>query len=311
MVVSLVNKFYDECLFIRKSFTEEQKTSMTKQDKKLNIVFNEFKKNKVGILFSSILILLIVGSILAPLTSYSPSEINPMESLQKPSRDHILGTDSLGRDYFTRILYGGRISLLVGFSSMVISTIFGTFIGLTSGFLGGIFDSICMRLIDVLTSLPTFLIMIIISTLVGPSIKMLIILISLFSWMRTARIVRAETLAIKERDFLLAARALGTNKYVCMTKHILPNILPSIIVTSSMSIASAILMESSLSYLGLGVKLPMASWGSMLQEAQQYILDLPFLAFIPGFCILCVVCSFNILGDILRSSLVSKNNKSL
>ena len=183
---------------------------------------------------------------------------------------------------------------------MILSTTIGTLIGALSGYFGGKLDNIIMRIIDVFMCIPSFFLILIVNAYVKPGIKNIILIIGLFSWMGIARIVRAEALSIKEREYVLCAKALGANTKRVLLKHIIPNIFPSIIVAASINIASAILMESSLSFLGLGVQQPMSSWGSMLQAAQGYIGEAPNLAIFPGLLILLTVLSFNVLGDVFE-----------
>lgn len=269
-------------------------------------VWNSLKENKLAMICLVILIIIAVASILAPLSPYDPDAMDLANKLQPPSQEHWFGTDNLGRDYFTRALYGGQVSLKVGIFSMMVSTIFGTLFGTISGYIGGKVDSLMMRFVDIFMSIPSFLLIIIINAFISPSISTMILIIGMFAWMGVARIVRAETMSLKERDFVLSARMLGASKLEIIVIHIIPNMAPSIIVAASISIARAILTESSLSFLGFGVQLPMASWGSMLQSAQSQILDLPFLAFFPGLFILLTVLSFNVLGDVLRNALEPK-----
>lgn len=272
--------------------------------------FNELlKKNHIAKISLIVLTIIIIGSILAPLSPYDPDKIDLINKFQNPGIKHWFGTDNLGRDYFTRALYGGRVSLTVGACSMVVSVFFGTIIGTISGYIGGRLDSIIMRCIDIFMSVPSFLLIIIINTFISPSIFTMVFIISLFAWMGVARIVRAETLSLKERDFVVAAQNFGASKLFIIYKHILPNIASSIIVAASVSIAKAILTESGLSFLGFGVQLPKSSWGSMLQNAQSQVLDLPFLSLIPGVLILITVLSFNILGDVLSKALEPKSIK--
>lgn len=231
-----------------------------------------------------------------------------MNSLSSPSKDHIFGTDEMGRDYFARALYGGRVSLTVGFLSMIISTVIGTIVGTISGYFGGRVDSLIMRTIDILMSIPTFFLILILNAYLKPGIQNIIIIIGLFSWMGIARIVRAETLSVKEREYVLYSKVIGERSNIIMLKHIIPNIFPTVIVASTLNIAGAILTESSLSFLGLGVRQPDSSWGSMLKYAQGYIGDAPYLALFPGILILLTVLSFNILGDVFRVAFEPKAN---
>ena len=250
--------------------------------------------------------IIIAASILAPLSPYDPDQYDLMNKLALPSLAHPFGTDDLGRDYFTRALYGGRVSLTVGFFAMLVSVALGTVVGTVSGYVGGVVDMLLMRLLDIIMSVPTFLLIIIINAYVKPGLPTMIFIIAIFSWMGVARIVRAETMSLKERDFVLAAKNLGASDFVIIFRHIIPNMSSSIIVAASLSIARAILTESSLSFLGFGVRLPNSSWGSMLQNAQSQILYNPFLAVFPGLLILITVLSFNVLGDVLRSALEPK-----
>lgn len=263
----------------------------------------EIKKNKLGMFAVICLTIIIVISIFAFLTPYDPETIDMNNQLSSPSLKHIFGTDELGRDYFTRALYGARISLIVGILSMMVSIFIGTLVGAISGLLGGKIDATIMRIIDMLMSIPLFFLLLIVNSYLRPSIANIVIIIGIFGWMSIARIVRSETLSIKERDYILCSKALGSNNMNIVKKHIIPNSISTVIVAASINIADAILMESSLSFLGLGVQQPMASLGSMLQTAQARIGDKTYLAIFPGLMILLIVLSFNVLGDILRVAL--------
>ncbi len=263
----------------------------------------ELKKNKLGIFALVCLILIIILSVFAFLTPYNPDTIDMSNQFISPNLKNIFGTDELGRDYFTRALYGARISLIVGVLSMMVSIFIGTLVGAISGLLGGKVDAIIMRIIDMLMSIPLFFLLLIVNSYLRPSIANIIIIIGIFGWMSIARIVRSETLSIKERDYILCSKALGSNNIKIVKTHIIPNAISTVIVAASINIADAILMESSLSLLGLGVQQPMASLGSMLQTAQARIGDKTYLAIFPGLMILLIVLSFNVLGDILRVAL--------
>lgn len=267
------------------------------------------KENKLAMACVFILGIILFASIFSFLSPYDPDAVNVLEKLQGISSKHILGTDDLGRDLFTRALYGGRVSLLVGFSSMIVSVIIGTSVGTVSGYMGGKVDIILMRIVDILLSVPSLLLIIIFYSFVSPNIFTLVIMLSMFSWTNVARIVRAETLSIKERDYVLAAKSLGVSDFVIIIRHIIPNLASQIIVAASLSIANAILDESALSFLGYGIQLPKSSWGSMLQTAQKYILYDPLLAIVPGILILLTVLCFNILGDVLQQALDPKLSK--
>lgn len=268
----------------------------------------QLKENKLGIISIAIIIILSLASMLAFLSPYDPNRIDVMNRLASPSKSHIFGTDDMGRDYFTRALYGGRVSLTVGFLSMIISTVIGTIVGTISGYFGGKVDSIIMRAIDILMSIPTFFLILILNAYLKPGIQNIIIIIGLFSWMGVARIVRAETISVKEREYVMYSKVIGEKPSAIIVKHIVPNIFPTVIVASTLNIANAILTESSLSFFGLGVRQPDSSWGSMLKYAQGYIGEAPHLAIFPGVLILLTVLSFNVLGDIFRVAFEPKAN---
>ena len=269
-------------------------------------IWKELKKNKVAMVSVVLLAILIIAVLLAPLSPYDPYKLDASQKLQGISSSHWVGTDEYGRDYFTRTLYGGRVSLLVGFMSMIMTVVIGTSLGVFSGYVGGKVDMFLMSFTDIFLALPSMLLMVILNTFLKPGLPTLIVVLSLFSWASVARITRAETMSLKERDFVVATQNLGASNFRVIIKHIIPNILGPVIVAASLSVANAILMESSLSFLGLGVQIPRASWGSMLQGAQAHILDYPLLAVYPGVMILITVLSFNLLGDILRNALEPK-----
>lgn len=266
------------------------------------------KQNKLAILAIAIIVIFTIASVFAFLSPYGPNQIDPINRLLRPSLTHLFGTDDVGRDYFTRSLYGGRISLMVGFMAMIISTLVGTIIGAISGYFGGKIDDFIMRSIDILMCIPTFFLILVINSYLGASVKNLILIIGFLGWMSIARIVRGETLSVKEREYVLYAKASGQSSFKIITKHIIPSILPTIIVAATINIATAILLESSLSFLGVGVTQPNASWGSMLKDAQSYLMDAPYLAFFPGMFILLTVLSFNLIGDVLRNVFDPKAN---
>lgn len=266
------------------------------------------KQNKITILAIAIIVIFTIASVFAFLSPYDPNQIDPINRLLRPSLTHLFGTDDVGRDYFTRSLYGGRISLMVGFMAMIISTLVGTIIGAISGYFGGKIDDFIMRSIDILMCIPTFFLILVVNSYLGASVKNLILIIGFLGWMSIARIVRGETLSVKEREYVLYAKASGQSSFKIITKHIIPSILPTIIVSATINIATAILLESSLSFLGVGVTQPNASWGSMLKDAQSYLMDAPYLAFFPGMFILLTVLSFNLIGDVLRNVFDPKAN---
>ncbi|MCP1307575.1 ABC transporter permease [Paenibacillus tyrfis] len=263
-------------------------------------------EQKAGLAALVLLAAYALASAFAFLVPYDPNAINITERLLPPSGAHWFGTDDNGRDYFARVLYGGRISLSIGFISMIISVVVGTFVGTISGYFGGRLDQLLMRLIDVLLSVPSFFLMLVLNAYLKPSILTMILIIGLLSWLYIARIVRAETISVKEREYVLYARVSGQTNFRILTKHIIPGVIPTVIVAATVNIAGIIMMESSLSFLGLGVRPPDSSWGSMLNNAKGYIGEQPTLALFPGLFILTTVLSFNFLGDVLRAAFEPK-----
>ena len=268
------------------------------------------------VLSGGVLLLILLAALLAPLSPHDPIAVETVQKFLPPSAQHLLGTDNFGRDILsrvmagsgstffvavcTRLLYGGRVSLLVGFLSMLISIVFGTVYGIVSGSSGKLVDGLMMRIVDILMSVPSFLIIITLNIYMNAGIRTLVVTIGLFSWMGVARIVRAEVLSLRERDFILASEGLGARKSWVITRHFARNVFSPVLVASTNSIASAILTESSLSYLGFGISIPNPSWGGMLEGAQTYILTHPSLAVYPGVCILLTVLCFNVLGNGFR-----------
>ena len=259
-----------------------------------------FKTNKLAVVGLIVIIVFSLASIFAFLYPIDPNAISVTDRLVKPCLEHPFGTDDMGRDYLARCLYGGRASLMVGFMAMILSTAIGVVVGSISGFVGGKVDAVLMRLVDALMSLPTFLIMVVMKAYLKPGVQNVILIIGFLTWMNIARIVRGETMSLKEREYVVYSRVSGQRKGKIILKHILPNIMPTVIVAATMNIASAILMESALSFFGLGIRPPQASWGSMLSNAQRYITNAPHLAIFPGLLILLTVISFNYLGEVLR-----------
>nr|WP_225434194.1 ABC transporter permease [Peribacillus tepidiphilus] len=262
--------------------------------------------NKTALISVIFLVLIILSSVFAFLSPYTPDEVDIENVLQPPSGEHLFGTDELGRDYFTRALYGGRVSLTVGILAMVISTSIGVLVGTISGYFGGRLDNVLMRMVDIISSIPWMILVTVVSIYLTPGLKAIILVIGLFTWMSTARLVRAETLSIKEREYVLYAKASGQSFFKIIGKHIIPAVFPTIVVASTVSIANAIMMESALSFLGLGVQQPVSSWGSMLQNAQSNLGNAPYMAILPGLFIVLTVFSFNKLGDVLRVAVEPK-----
>lgn len=251
-----------------------------------------------------IIIAVFVLAILAPLISpYDPNNIDVKAILLGPSTQHWMGTDGLGRDVLSRMLHGGRISLLVGLVAVGISTIIGIVLGAISGYYRGWIDTFIMRLVDVMLSIPSFFLILAVIAFLTPSIWNIMIVIGLTSWMGVTRLVRAEFLSMSGREFVLAARTLGAKDFRLIFIHLLPNCLTPIIVSSVLGVASAVLMESGLSFLGLGVQAPQASWGNILTDGKEYIQFAWWLSLFPGLAILITVLGYNLLGEGLRDAL--------
>ncbi len=262
------------------------------------------KKNILFILGLSIVLFMSFCAIFAPfLTSYQPDMLNLDNILAAPSAEHFFGTDALGRDIYTRLLYGARVSLWVGFVAVGISLVIGVVLGLIAGYLGGLADELIMRFVDVMLCFPSFFLILAVIAFLDPSLFNIMIVIGFTSWMGVARLVRAETLTLRERDFISAAKLAGASPARILFVHILPNTLAPVLVSATLGIAGAILVESSLSFLGLGVQPPSPSWGNMLLDGKDVLNIAPWLSFYPGLAILITVLGYNLLGESLRDML--------
>lgn len=257
---------------------------------------------------SAFLILLVAVSLLAPVLPLDPTTTDLTSRWAAPSAAHWFGTDDLGRDYLSRVIYGGRISLTVGVLAMLAATGLGVIVGLVAGYARGWLDEVLMRLVDFLSSIPWMVLVIVASVFLRPGLWTIILIIGVFAWMPTARLVRAETLSLRERTYVGYARFLGERPRRVVWRHILPDAMPTIIVAAAATISSAMLTEAALSFLGLGIQPPMASWGSLLESAQGSLARNPFLALIPGLLITATVLSFNVLGDALHRSIVERGD---
>jgi peptide/nickel transport system permease protein len=257
------------------------------------------------VIIASVLALALLAPLLSP---YDPDAVDVKSILLAPSAAHLMGTDSLGRDVFSRMLYGARISLLVGFVAVGIATVIGVILGAISGYYRGWVDVAIMRLVDVMLSIPTFFLILAVIAFLTPSIWNIMIVIGLTSWMGVTRLVRAEFLSLREREFVLASATLGARDHRLIFRHLLPNSLTPVIVSFVLGVASAVLVESGLSFLGLGVQPPQASWGNILTEGKEYIQFAWWLSFFPGMAILLTVLGYNLLGEGLRDALDPRNN---
>lgn len=258
------------------------------------------KHDKVAVIFLILLGIIILFALLAPFLPMEPNATDVANRLKEPSFAHWFGTDEVGRDYFARVIYGGRVSLIVAFLAMLTSLTIGVAAGTLAGLSGGIVDMVLMRIVDILHSIPWMVLVTVVSIFLNPGIKSIIIVIGLFTWMEIARLVRAETLSLKEREFILYAEFSGVGIWKIITSHIIPSVFPTIIVAATTSIADAIMMESSLSFLGVGIQQPMSSWGSLLQNAQGTMQNSFHMALIPGLLIIITIFAFNKLGNLLR-----------
>lgn len=264
-----------------------------------HFLFN--KTNKLFLAGAVIVAAAAVMAVFAPfIAGYDPNEINLEEALNPPSLRHIIGTDSLGRDLFSRMLFGARISLSVGFIAVGISVIIGVAVGSIAGYYGGVVDAVVSRLIDIMLCFPTFFLILSTIALLGPSIWNIMIIIGITNWMGISRLIRAEILSLKEREFIEAARAIGAGDIRIITRHLIPNGIGPVLVSATLGVAGAILLESGLSFLGLGVQPPQASWGNILTEAKATLGVAWWLTLFPGLAILMTVLGYNLLGEGLR-----------
>ena len=269
-------------------------------------VFKRFLHHRLavagGIVVIFLLVLAIFAHVLAPM---DPLSLDTSRRFIAPFSDKsfLLGTDEMGRDVLSRLLHGGRISLIVGIAAMIATVFTGSIIGLVSGFYGGKIDNILMRFTDTMLCFPQVFLLLVLAAFITPTVVTIALIIGLTSWMEVARIIRSQILSLKEQDFVQAAFALGASDRRIMFKELLPNSMAPVLVSATLNVANAVLMESYISFLGYGIQPPLASWGNMLTNAQAYFDLSPWLAIIPGLMITLTVMSFNFLGDGLRDAL--------
>lgn len=262
------------------------------------------RQNKLAAFSAILIVLIILIAIFAPLVApYDHLKQSLSERLAHPSAAHWLGTDELGRDVLSRIIFGARISLTIGLVPTLISMAIGTVLGLYAGFYGGKVDFVIMRLADVMLAFPSLLLAMVVMYTMGGGLINIFIALSLVNWASTARIVRSQTLSLKEKEYVEAAKSIGVKKWIIMFRHILPNCLPSLIVLFTLNIPAAILSEASLSFLGVGAQPPSASWGLMVVRGKKYLFSEPWLSIAPSVAIMIIVLAFNFLGDGLRDVL--------
>jgi peptide/nickel transport system permease protein len=289
----------------------EAQHHLPQEESMRKLVWKRFRRHPGAIMGCIVLGCIILAVSLAGLSPYDPEKSDMTERYQPPSLAHPMGTDALGRDLMTRVLYGGRVSLAVGFSVMIITLLIGIPVGAIAGYFGGRIDNILMRITDAALALPSLLVLILLSAILrevdAPLLKSNPVLtiaavIGLLSWMFVARLVRASYLAIREMDFVTATRALGATSLRIIAVHIFPNAIGPVIVEATLEVAYAILEESGLSYLGFGIQPPTPSWGNLLSNAQDHMVKYPWLAIFPGLMIFLSVISINYIGDGLRDA---------
>lgn len=270
----------------------------------VTIIGKRFSRNRLSVAGATVVLILIITSLLAPfIAPYDPSAIDVHNVLSPPGTQHLLGTDELGRDLLSRIIWGSRVSLKVGFVAVGIALVIGIIIGAVAGFYGGKTDAVLMRFVDIMLAFPTFFLILAVIAILEPNIFTIMVVIGITSWMDVARLVRAEFLSLKERDFVDAAKAIGINNRRLIFRHILPNALSPVFVAATFGVAGAILIESGLSFLGLGVQPPDPSWGNILTAGKDNIEIAWWLSLYPGLAILITVLSYNLVGEGLRDAL--------
>jgi peptide/nickel transport system permease protein len=276
-----------------------------------HVAWRRFRSNGVAVAAAVFLLLTYAVAALGPvITPYPPNDVDIMNTNASPSRAHWLGTDENGRDVLSRLIAGARTSMTVGLIAMVIAIAIGALAGSLAGYMGGLTDSLLMRFADGMMAIPYFFLVLIVVAVFGSSFRNIVFVIGVTSWMVVARVVRSEVLRHRGLDFVLAAQAVGATSARILARHVLPQTAPSIIVAATLGVANAILLESALSYLGLGIQPPQASWGNMLSNAQAYVWQNPVLPVYPGALILCTVLAYNFLGDALRDALDPRYRES-
>lgn len=262
------------------------------------------RQNRSLVIGSAIIIVFSVIAMLAPIISpYDPSQIDGTALLMSPSAGHILGTDSLGRDILSRMIYGARVSLSIGLIAVGIATLIGLVLGSLAGFYGGFIDSLIMRFVDIMLCFPTFFLILAVVAILEPSIFNIMIIIGMTSWMGPARLIRGEILSLKEREFIQAERAIGASSFRIISRHLVPNAIGPVLVNATLGIAGAILVESGLSFLGLGVQPPASSWGNILIEAKSTLGIAWWITVFPGLAILITILGFNFIAEGLKEKI--------
>ncbi len=274
------------------------------KNSKLETFWSRLRRNRIAMAGLVLVLGLFAVALLAPwLAPYDPNFIDLKQVLMPPGPAHLLGTDTLGRDVLSRVIFGARISLLVGFVAVGIATLIGVLVGALAGYYGGAMDALLMRLVDLMLCFPTLFLILAVIAVLGPSIWNIMVVIGVTGWMGVARLVRAEFLSLREREFVMAARALGASDVRLIWRHLLPNALTPVMVSATLGVAGAILTESALSFLGLGVQPPTPSWGNILTMGKDNIEIAWWLSVFPGLAILVTVMSYNLLGEGIREAI--------
>jgi len=285
-------------------FAEEEEPVSAESDRTWDRIRSMLRTNKLALIAAVVIVLIVLAAIFAPVVApYDPNVQSLADRLQGPSSRHLLGTDEFGRDVFSRLIYGSRVSLVIGLVPTCISMTIGTILGLIAGFVGGKADFFIMRLADVMLAFPSLLLAMLVMYTLGANLFNIFLALSLVSWAGTARIVRSQTLSLREKEFVEAATSIGVKKSIIMLRHILPNCVPSLIVLFTMNVPGSILSESSLSFLGIGAQPPSTSWGLMVFRSKKYLTQTPVATLSPGVAILILVLAFNFLGDGLRDAI--------
>lgn len=275
-----------------------------KKASQLSLVWTRFKKNRLALAGLIIVSVIVFVSVFAPLlTPYNPFETAPLDRLQAPSESHWLGTDALGRDVLTRLLYGGRIALEIGILVILFEGAIGIFLGLIAGFFGGIIDSIIMRIVDVLRSFPVIILAMAIAGIMGQGVFNVVIALGIVGWTTYARMVRSKILTIKKANYVEAARSIGESKASIIWRYVMPNAAPTAIIMICIMMPTALIASATLSFLGVGVQPPTPSWGSMIAAGRSYLLRAPWISTSAGLFIMVTVLGFNFIGDGLRDAL--------
>jgi peptide/nickel transport system permease protein len=283
---------------------EAEQLLTTEEMSQLTVIWRRFRKHRLALISLIFIVFLLAIAILAPwIMPYPYDEIDVPNAFATPSAAHWMGTDQLGRDVLSRLMWGTRISLYVGIVATLLGQLFGVFVGAISGYYGGRVDSILMRLVDFFLTLPSLPLLLVLSVILSASVNTVIIILALLGWMQAARLVRGVVLSLREQEFIEASHALGMSDWKIIVRHMIPNSMAPVIVSITLGVGTTIIVEAALSFLGFGVRPPTPSWGNMLNRVQDYILMNPLLAVYPGLAIFLTVLAFNFMGDGLRDAL--------